>query len=226
MSRHILLVEDEESLQDIIRLNLELEGYTVSAVANGRKALDEFARAQFDLVILDVMLPEVDGFTICQTIRLSNRIVPILFLTAKNSAEDRVFGLRIGGDDYLSKPFNLEEMLLRVKRLIERNDRPMPDVVKVGQGKVRFSNFEAIAADGTTHPLSQREVKLLRMFVDKQGEVLSRDELLEAILGQDADVTNRTIDNYLVNFRRLFESDQREPLHFISVRGVGYRYVA
>lgn len=219
------MVEDEESLQDIIRLNLELEGYVVTAVGNGRKALEEFARAQFDLVVLDVMLPEVDGFTICQTIRLSNRVVPILFLTAKNSAEDRVFGLRIGGDDYLSKPFNLEEMLLRVKRLIDRNDRTLPDEVKIGQGRVRFANFEAVAADGSTQQLSQREVKLLRLFIDKQGEVLARDEMLEAILGHDADVTTRTIDNYLVNFRRLFEKDQREPRHFLSVRGVGYRYV-
>ncbi|MFT4546018.1 MAG: two-component system alkaline phosphatase synthesis response regulator PhoP, partial [Bacteroidia bacterium] len=120
MYKRILLVEDEESLQDIIKLNLELEGYEVSAVNNGKVALEEFASKRFDLVILDVMLPEVDGFTICQTIRLENTHVPILFLTAKSSAEDRVFGLKIGGDDYLTKPFNLDEFLLRVQSLLKR----------------------------------------------------------------------------------------------------------
>lgn len=228
MSARILLVEDEESLQDIIRLNLELEGYDVTAVGNGRQALQVFGKDSFNLVILDVMLPEVDGFTICQTIRLSNTLVPVLFLTAKDSAEDRVYGLRIGGDDYLSKPFNLEEMLLRVQRLLARGQRggvAVPDIVAIGRGSVNFSAYEAIGIDGTVHRIGQREVQLLRLFVSRRGEVVSRDTIMDEIWGRDADTTARSIDNYIVQFRRWFEADQRVPEHFISVRGVGYRFV-
>lgn len=228
MSARILLVEDEESLQDIIRLNLELEGYDVTAVGNGRQALQVFGKDSFNLVILDVMLPEVDGFTICQTIRLSNTLVPVLFLTAKDSAEDRVYGLRIGGDDYLSKPFNLEEMLLRVQRLLARGQRggvAAPDIVAIGRGSVNFSAYEATGIDGTVHRIGQREVQLLRLFVSRRGEVVSRDTIMDEIWGRDADTTARSIDNYIVQFRRWFEDDQRVPEHFISVRGVGYRFV-
>lgn len=227
--KRILLVEDEESLQDIIRLNLELEGYEVTAVANGRKALDEFAHKRFDLVILDVMLPEVDGFTICQTIRLENNRVPILFLTAKSSAEDRVFGLKIGGDDYLCKPFNLDEFLLRVQALLKRGSNesgPPVDTFSFGPCHIDFNAFTVKDREGNEHPLSQREMKLLRLFVERRNEVLSRETILDIVWGHDAYPSTRTIDNYILVFRKLFEADARNPKHFHSIRGVGYKFVA
>ena len=229
MAKRILLVEDEESLQDVIKLNLEIEGYEVMAVGNGRIALQEFANKKFDLVILDVMLPEVDGFTICQTIRLENTQVPILFLTAKSSAEDRVFGLKIGGDDYLCKPFNLDEFLLRVQSLLKRGERktdPALETFKFGNNNIDFRSFTITDIEGDTHTLSQKEMKLLRLFAERRNEVLSRENILETVWGYDAFPSTRTIDNYILAFRKYFEEDPKEPRHFLSIRGVGYKFVA
>lgn len=229
MGKRILLVEDEESLQDIITLNLDLEGYDVTAVNNGRLALEEFAKKRFDLVILDVMLPEVDGFTICQTIRLENTQVPILFLTAKSTAEDRVFGLKIGGDDYLTKPFNLDEFLLRVQALLKRGametDRSL-DTFSFGNCSIDFGSFTIKDIDGKEHQLSKKEMKLLRLFVERRNEVLSRETILETVWGYDVFPSTRTIDNYILAFRKYFEKDPKDPKHFHSIRSVGYRFVA
>ena len=229
MNKRILLVEDEEGLQDTIKLNLELEGYEVSAVSNGKTALEEFARKRFDLVILDVMLPEVDGFTICQTIRLENTKVPILFLTAKSSAEDRIFGLKIGGDDYLTKPFNLDEFLLRVQGLLKRST---PEATKeinsftFGHCKIDFDSFTITGIKGEEIQLTKREMKLLRLFVDRRNEVLSRETILETVWGYDVFPSTRTIDNYILAFRKYFEKEAKDPKHFLSVRSVGYKFVA
>lgn len=229
MNKRILLVEDEESLQDTIKLNLELDGYEVTAVSNGKTALEEFAKKRFDLVILDVMLPEVDGFTICQTIRLENTKVPILFLTAKSSAEDRIFGLKVGGDDYLTKPFNLDEFLLRVQALLKRGGTE-PDKVsgtfKFGKCKIDFNAFTIIDINGEEHLLSKKEMKLLRLFVERRNEVLSREAILETVWGYDVFPSTRTIDNYILAFRKYFEKDPKNPRHFLSVRSVGYKFVA
>lgn len=229
MNKRILLVEDEESLQDIIKLNLELEGYEVTAVNNGKKALEQFANKRFDLVILDVMLPEVDGFTICQTIRLENTRVPILFLTAKSSADDRVFGLKIGGDDYLTKPFNLDEFLLRVQSLLKRGAQTVHqsiELFKFGNCEIDFTTYTILDKDGNKHQLSKREMKLLRLFVDRRNEVLSREIILETVWGYDVFPSTRTIDNYILAFRKYFEHNPKDPKHFLSIRGVGYRFVA
>lgn len=229
MNKRILLVEDEESLQDTIKLNLELEGYEVSAVNNGKTALEEFARKRFDLVILDVMLPEVDGFTICQTIRLENTKVPILFLTAKSSAEDRIFGLKIGGDDYLTKPFNLDEFLLRVDKLLKRSAPASSNELnefKFGKCEIDFDAFTVTTIKGEEIQLSKREMKLLRLFVDRRNEVLSRETILETVWGYDIFPSTRTIDNYILAFRKYFEKEPKNPKHFLSVRSVGYKFVA
>ncbi|MBP9151553.1 MAG: response regulator transcription factor [Flavobacteriales bacterium] len=229
MNKRILLVEDEESLQDIIKLNLELDGYEVNAVNNGKLALEEFASKRFDLVILDVMLPEVDGFTICQTIRLENTHIPILFLTAKSSAEDRIFGLKIGGDDYLTKPFNLDEFLLRVQSLLKRGateSDPSLDNFHFGNCKIDFSAFTITDIGGNEHQLSKKEMKLLRLFVERRNEVLSRETILETVWGYDVFPSTRTIDNYILAFRKYFEKDPKDPKHFHSIRSVGYKFVA
>ncbi len=229
MAYRILLVEDEESLLDAIKLNLELEGYSVTPVMNGHKALDEIKAKRFDLVILDVMLPEVDGFTICQTVRLENNEVPILFLTAKSSAEDRIFGLKIGGDDYLTKPFNLEELLLRVQILLKRSNKGVPDTelstYQFGDCSVNFLTYEVVDKDGEIHTLSKKEVMLLRLLIERKNQVVSREQILETIWGYDVYPSTRTIDNYILTFRKLFEANPREPEYFHSIRGVGYKFV-
>ena len=228
-AKRILLVEDEESLQDIIRLNLELDGYEVIAVGNGRLALQEFGARKFDLVILDVMLPEVDGFTICQTIRLDNTRVPILFLTAKSAVEDRVFGLKVGGDDYLVKPFDLEEFLLRVQALLKRSEngsRADLDVFSFSNCRIDFRSFTIVDRKGEEHQVSQREMALLKLFVERRNEVLSRDMILETVWGYDSYPSSRTIDNFILAFRKYFEENPSDPRHFISVRSVGYKFVA
>jgi two-component system alkaline phosphatase synthesis response regulator PhoP len=227
MPHKILLVEDEESLLDIIKLNLELEGYDVTSVSNGRIALNEIRSKRFDLVILDVMLPEMDGFSICQAVRLDNNLVPILFLTAKNSSEDRVFGLKIGGDDYLSKPFNLEELLLRVQLLLKRNagsSTKQDDVLKFGNCEVNFITYEVKAHDGKKHQITKREILLLKLLAERKNEVVAREEMMEKIWGEDVTTTMRTIDNYIVAFRKYFEANAKEPKYFHSIRGVGYRF--
>ncbi len=227
MSLKILLVEDEESLLDIIKLNLELEGYDVTAVSNGRVALHEIRSNRFDLVILDVMLPEMDGFSICQAVRLDNNPVPVLFLTAKNSSEDRVFGLKIGGDDYLSKPFNLEELLLRVQLLLKRNSGPInkqDDILKFGNCEVNFITYEVKGHDGKKHQITKREILLLKLLAESKNKVVAREEMLEKIWGEDVITTTRTIDNYIVAFRKYFEQNPKEPKYFHSIRGVGYRF--
>lgn len=229
MNKRILLVEDEESLQDTIKLNLELDGYEVTAVGNGKTALEEFTKKRFDLVILDVMLPEVDGFTICQTIRLENTMVPILFLTAKSSAEDRIFGLKVGGDDYLTKPFNLDEFLLRVQALLKRSggeNNLSVNTFQFGSCKIDFPAFSITDIDGNAHQLSKKEIKLLRLFVERRNEVLSRELILETVWGYDVFPSTRTIDNYILAFRKYFEKDPKNPRHFLSIRSVGYKFVA
>lgn len=226
MPYKILLVEDEESLLDIIKLNLELEGYDVTSVNNGKLALNKIRSNRFDLVILDVMLPEMDGFSICQVVRLDNNQVPILFLTAKSSSEDRVFGLKIGGDDYLSKPFNLEELLLRVQLLLKRNSGTSKhdDILKFGNSEVNFITYEVKGHDGKKHQITKREISLLKLLSDRKNEVVAREEILEKIWGEDVSTTTRTIDNYIVAFRKYFEQNPKEPKYFHSIRGVGYRF--
>lgn len=230
MAQRILLVEDEESLLDVIKLNLDLEGYDVTSVSNGKRALEEIRSKRFDLVILDVMLPEVDGFTICQTVRLENNDVPILFLTAKSSSEDRVFGLKIGADDYLTKPFNLEELLLRVQILIKRSRPAQPDSdlssFEFGNCSVNFSTFDVIDKTGEKHTLSKKEIMLLRLLIERKGQVVSREQILETVWGYDVYPSTRTIDNYILTFRKLFEDNPKEPKYFHSVRGVGYKFTS
>jgi two-component system alkaline phosphatase synthesis response regulator PhoP len=182
----ILLVEDEESLANMLKLNLESEGFSVVHAADGPSALDKFRSQAFDLAILDVMLPEIDGFAVCQTIRLEGNKTPILFLSAKGTGRDRIEGLKIGGDDYLSKPFDLEELILRVGKLIQRKDegkKPISDMEEFvfGRNKVNFLNFTIVDKDGREHLLSKKEIMLLKLLIQRQGEVVSREEILEKV---------------------------------------------
>jgi two-component system alkaline phosphatase synthesis response regulator PhoP len=227
-AKRILLVEDEEHLLKTIQLNLELEGYTVTSAINGIEALKEFRKAHFDLVILDVMLPEMHGFDVCEEIRKENTRVAILFLTAKSSGSDRVQGLKLGADDYLTKPFNLEELLLRVQILLKRgNVAPAAQSMEVytfGDNEINFKTYEIKGVDGQRTEITKREIALLKLLIDKAGKVVSREEILDTVWGTDVYPSSRTIDNYILAFRKYFEKKQKEPEHFHSIRGVGYKF--
>ena len=223
----ILLVEDEQSIRDALRLNLELEGYEVVVTDNGRKALDLIEGQHFDLLLLDVMLPEVDGFTIAEQVRLTNMEVPILMLTAKDAAQDRIAGLKKGADDYLTKPFNLEELLLRVSNLMRRSQRvrgEQADTYTFGGNMLNFENFEATTWTGDILTLTKKEAMLLKLLVERKNEVVSRNQILQAVWGYDVFPSTRTIDNFILAFRKYFEEDPKTPRYFHSIRGVGYKF--
>lgn len=224
----ILLVEDEESIREALRLNLELEGYEVVSTGNGRKALDLIQGQHFDLLLLDVMLPDVDGFTITEQVRLSNSEVPILILTAKDMAQDRIAGLKKGADDYLTKPFNLEELLLRVHKLVRRSQRvkgEISELFEFGNNKVNFGTFEATTWRGEDITLTKKEAMLLKLLVERKNEVVSRNQILQAVWGYDVFPSTRTIDNFILAFRKYFEDDPKHPHFFHSIRGIGYKFV-
>lgn len=226
--KKICLIEDEESLSDLIKMNLELEGYAIDTIAHGTEAfLRAFEMDSFDLVILDVMLPEVSGLTICKEIRKYSR-VPILFLSAKGTTQDRIAGLKLGANDYLPKPFDLEELLLRVQILVEgiEESTTIIDKINIGEFSVDFTSYlVSNAQTGEKHDLSKREIDLLKLFNSKQGLVISRDEILDTLWGNDQFPTSRTIDNYILNFRKIFETDPKTPKYFHSIRGVGYKFM-
>ncbi|MBK6986844.1 MAG: response regulator transcription factor [Bacteroidia bacterium] len=226
----ILLVEDEEHLQEAIKLNLELEGYKVVAVGNGIDAVKVFKQERFNLVVLDVMLPELDGFGVCEAIRLHNSSVPILFLSAKNTSEDKILGLKRGADDYMTKPFNLEEFLLRVHALVKRGlsieeKKEMNDVFRFEGNEVNFLTFEILGKDKKQIRLTKKEIALLKLLIERRNEVVSREQILETVWGYDIYPSTRTVDNFILAFRKYFEVDPKIPQYFFSVRGVGYKFV-
>lgn len=225
----ILLVEDEDNIREGIRINLELEGYEVVATGNGKKALEFIHGQHFDLLLLDVMLPDVDGFTITEQVRLSNTEVPIIILTAKDIAHDRIAGLKKGADDYITKPFNLEELLLRIGNLLRRSQRVKGEVMELyefGNNKVNFNTFEAITFRGDNITLTKKEAMLLKLLVERKNEVVSRNQILQAVWGYDVFPSTRTIDNFILAFRKYFEQDAKDPVFFHSIRGVGYKFTA
>ncbi|MEO8109838.1 MAG: response regulator transcription factor [Ginsengibacter sp.] len=225
----ILLVEDEENLQEVLRLNFEMEGYEVTSAYDGAAALDAVRSEYFDLIILDVMLPEIDGISVCENIRLSNTEIPILILSAKNSSTDRVLGLKKGADDYLTKPFDLEELLIRVNKLINKSQRisakvQVTDEYSFGQSNIKFKALECTTVDGKTLALTKKEAMLLKLLIENKNEVVTREKILQAVWGYNVYPTTRTIDNFILNFRKYFEKDSRNPKFFHSVRGLGYKF--
>lgn len=223
----ILLVEDEEHIRENVKLNLELEGYEVIESDDGKEALKLTREQHFDLLLLDVMLPEVNGFQICEQVRLTNLEVPIIFLTAKDTPQDRIEGLKKGADDYLTKPFTLEELLLRVKRLLQRSTHApelSAESYSFGSNKVNFVTYDAQGQQGAFR-LTKKEAMLLKLLIDRKGEVVSRQQILQSVWGYDVFPSTRTIDNFILSFRKYFEEDPKSPQFFQSVRGVGYKFI-
>jgi len=228
MGSRILIVEDEKHLAEALAHNLKFEGYTPVVAGDGETALEKLAGEEFDLVVLDVMLPGISGFEVCDRIRESGNRVPVLFLTARNTDADRLAGLRHGGDDYMTKPFLLEELVLRIRGILRRQEwyqTPVAErgVFKFGDNEVNFRTFKAKGPRGEVQ-LTEKECMLIKLLVERQGQVVSRELILERVWGYRYGSSSRTIDNFIVRLRRYFEQDPRDPKFIHSVRGVGYRF--
>jgi two-component system OmpR family response regulator len=233
--KHILVVEDEEHLAFGIKYNLEAEGYDVTTTGDGPTAIKviEDNPEAVDLVILDLMLPGMSGYAVCEALRQKGNDVPILILSARTLVEDRVRGYDVGADQYLQKPFELEELLSMTRNLMTRRskadpqerDKQVQSVYEFGRAHVDFDTFIVTVA-GEPVRLTHTEMKLLRYFVENEGSVVTRAELLEHVWGMSHMPTTRTVDNFIVSLRKYFEVDPADPKHFLSVRGAGYRFVA
>ncbi len=225
MKLKVLVVEDEPVLRDVLVDNLLEEGLEVVASGDGLKALQEWSESKPDLVVLDVMLPGIDGFELCERMRRTGDTTPVLFLSARGQPEDRIRGLSSGGDDYLVKPFNLTEFLLRVHNMLKRRGWfPQEDQLHFAGHTVDFRTWKVRLNDGSEEVLGEREHGILRLLARHEGEVVSRELILDEVWGKDAWPTSRTVDNVMVRLRRMFEPEPGQPVHFHTILGVGYRF--
>ncbi|MCE3226534.1 MAG: response regulator transcription factor [Bacteroidetes bacterium] len=224
--QQILIVEDELTLANTLALNLRLEKYEVLVSHTGSDALAKFIEhsSSIGLVLLDVMLPEINGFDLFKEFKKIDPLVPVIFLTAKGQSSDKISGLKLGADDYIVKPFELEELLLRIKNVLKRNATPESSLFTFGSSSINFDTFEVKDVNGKTISLSRREIGLLKLLTSKENKVISRDEILEALWEPNENASSRTIDNYILSFRKYFEKNPKDPQHFHSVRGVGYKF--
>ena len=225
-SAHILVVDDEAHLAAGIAENLEAEGYRTDVAHDGLAGLDRLRAEPFDLVLLDVMMPNMDGLELCARLRSEGVQTPVLFLTVKGDAEDRVRGFEAGADDYLSKPFHLRELLLRVAAILRRSTwyQSTNTPLSFGGNKVDFQTYEAHAWDGSTHALTHKEAMIMKALADRVGSIVTREEILDRVWGYEVFPSTRTIDNFIVRLRKRFERNPEAPAHFHTVRGVGYRF--
>lgn len=226
--KRILLVEDDKNLAHGLEMNLDADGYEVVRVEDGTVAMDTFRKGNFDLVLLDIMLPGVDGLSLCRQIRKEGHTLPVLFITARDQTEDKVEGLVAGGDDYIAKPFDTKELLARVQGIFRRQawlaaGERVHDVFSWDGRHVDFKTYEA-SGPGGTQVLTRKECMVVKYLVERAGEVVSRDQLLDAVWGYHIYPTNRTIDNFILKLRKIFEDDPRNPRYFETIRGVGYRF--
>lgn len=231
--KRILVIEDDAHIAEGLRLNLMLQGYEVLIAADGIAGLQQWKQGRPDLILLDIMLPGIDGLSLLQSIRLENERIPILILSAKGEPDDRVKGFSLGVDDYLAKPFHLEELLLRVDRLLTRGAwaREQKDISPVpldeigayefGNNRIDFNAHTAECREGRVI-LTEQEIRLLKLFVSNPGKPLSRGRLLEIGWGYTKAMSTRTLDNFIVRFRKYFEEDPKRPRFFKSLRGIGY----
>lgn len=225
----LLVVEDEEHIATGLKLNLELEGYEVLLAPTARQAFALLVAHRFDLILLDVMLPDMDGFALCQRLRESGNYTPVLMLTARNTASDRVQGLDAGADDYLAKPFELDELIARVRSILRRrnwergNESEQAAFLTFGNASVNFDTHEATVGEAPVH-LTQLELDLLRYFASHPGRVLNREELLEKVWKLGNYPNTRTVDNFVARLRKYFEEDPSRPRFILSVRGSGYKF--
>lgn len=232
--KRLLVIEDDAHIAEGLKLNLLMQGYEVEVAPDGGAGLQKWKSWQPHLIVLDIMLPGIDGLSVLQSIRLQDENLPILILSALGNAEERVKGLTCGGDDYLAKPFHLEEFLLRIERLLTRayrTDTQAPqhlDSVSMpsysfGDNRIDFRTSTAYIKNGTIN-LTEQEAKLLKLFIAYRGQPLTRKQLLEIGWGYSGAVTTRTVDNFVVRLRKYFEKDPQRPTYFRSLRSVGYLF--
>jgi len=222
----ILLIEDERHIAEGLIFNLDAEGYRVLWTQSGEEGLELLQRQQVDLLVLDLMLPGISGYEVCRRLRAGNPRLPVLILSARAEERDRVKGLKLGADDYLVKPFSLDEFLLRVRGMLKRaqwyQDREVNELV-FGGNRIDLRQGTAKTVRGEL-TLTEQELKLLRVFAEQPEKILSRGELLQLAWGMDPATETRTLVNFVVRLRRYFETDPAEPRHFLTVRGRGYRF--
>ena len=222
----ILVVDDERHLADGVREILESEGYVAEVAHDGVEGLQKALEASFDLILLDVMMPRMDGLRTCAELRGNGLHTPVLFLTVKGAPEDRIRGLQAGGDDYLAKPFHLRELLLRVAAILRRSHWYMRAKATLGFGgnSIDFLTYHATGWDGTEHTLTHKEAMILKFLAEQDGAIVPREDILDKVWGYEVYPSTRTIDNFIVRLRRRFERNPEAPEHFHTVRGVGYRF--
>jgi two-component system, OmpR family, alkaline phosphatase synthesis response regulator PhoP len=221
----ILIIEDDENIGMAMEDDLTFEGYNVDRITNGKQGLKKAQRIHFDLIILDIMLPELDGFEICKELRKLNIMTPLIMLTAKGQEIDKVLGLELGADDYVTKPFSPRELLARIKAILRRNIQIVQslNVVNFGNVEINFKTYQAKKGLKKLN-LTALEFTLLHFLITNKDEVLSRNLILDEIWGKDVVVTSRTVDTHIANLRKKIEHDPACPTHIISVRGVGYKF--
>jgi len=222
----ILVVDDEEHLAAGIRENLQAEGYDTEVAHDGEQGLAKVRAGTFDLILLDVMMPKLDGLQVCEEIRADGLQTPVLFLTVKSDPADRIRGLEVGGDDYLGKPFHLKELLLRVAAILRRSDWYNDDTASLsfGGNEIDFKTYHARAWDGSEHALTHKEAMIMKVLAEQLGTIVPREEILDKVWGYEVFPSTRTIDNFIVRLRRRFERNPESPEYFHTVRGVGYRF--
>ncbi|WP_346857119.1 response regulator transcription factor [uncultured Draconibacterium sp.] len=223
----ILLVEDDEALRFIVKDNLEQNGYNVMVAEDGAIALNLFSANSFDLIVLDVMLPKIDGFQVAEKIRKTNLQIPIIFLTARSMTEDKILGLTIGGDDYIPKPFSMEELLLKIKIFLRRS-QSQPVTNGAASVKISIGNFDfhpddlSLSIDGQLRSLTLKEAELIRFFAENANKVLSRNEILQKVWGSDDYFLGRSLDVFISRLRKYFKADP--AVKITNLHGIGFRF--
>ena len=226
---HILIIEDEAAMRLGLQDNLEFEGYEVSQAADGKIGLEKGLKGQFDLIILDLMLPKLSGFDVCKQLRKAGIQTPIILLTAKGEEIDKVLGLEFGADDYMTKPFSLRELLARIKAILRRSSysdttSETVDRVQIGNLQIDFTHYQAFSAKGE-EKLSHKEFEILKFLWEHRNQVVSRSALLEEVWGYESEPTTRTVDNFIARLRQKVENKAKRPSIILTVHGMGYKLV-
>ena len=224
--KKILIVDDEPSMRLGLKDNLEFEGYEVYSAEDGEDGLSKIESHSFDLIVLDIMMPKISGFDVCKKIRADGNKTPIIFLSAKSEELDKVLGLEFGGDDYLTKPFSVRELLARIKAILRRNNSNQQSSETVTIGNLTF-DFQSFSVFENTVPLnmSYKEFEIIHFLWNHKNETVSREQLLDNIWGKNVYTTSRTIDNFIVKLRNKIEKDPNKPQLIISIHGIGYKLI-
>ena len=224
----ILLVEDDSNVANGLVINLEAEGYQVVHVDNGNQVMVEYERGNFDLILMDIMLPGTDGLTLTKQIRTTGATIPVIFITARDQSDQKVEGLLAGGDDYITKPFDVSELMARIQGIFRRlawldPGEETEEVFEFDGREINFSTYIAKGPGGEVQ-LTRKECMVMKYLIERTGKVVSRDQLLDAVWGYHTYPTNRTIDNFILRLRKIFEDDPKSSKYIETIRGVGYRF--